>query len=117
MSHDQTTGSAGCDHQIKPMKKLMTALCFTCALAVATQAEEGQTKKKSEGKSAAAAEQKALRKEILAKYDTNKNGRLNKEEKARISAEDKAKFNKAFPEPKKKTAKKSEAADKESETK
>ena len=95
----------------------MTVLCFTCAFAVAAQAAESQPKKKSESKSAAAAEQKALRKEILEKYDTNKNGRLNKEEKAKISPEDKAKFNKAYPEPKKKTAKQSEAADKESETK
>ncbi len=99
------------------MKKLMTALCFTCALAVATQAEEGKTKKKSEGKSAAAAEQKALRKEITDKYDTDKNGRLNKEEKARISTQDKEKFNKAFPERKKKNAGKSEGETKEAEKK
>lgn len=95
----------------------MTALCFTCAFAVAAQAAESQPKKKSEGKSAAAAEQKALRKEILEKYDTNKNGRLNKEEKAKISAEDKEKFNKAFPERKKKDAGHPEADDKTADKK
>lgn len=95
----------------------MTALCFTCAFAVAVQTAEGQPKKKSEGKSAAVAEQKSLRKEILEKYDTDKNGRLNKEEKVKITAEDKAKFNKAFPERKKKNADKSEAENKAGEKK
>lgn len=40
-------------------------------------------------------EQKALIKEITAKYDTNKDGKLSKEERAKISAEDKAKLEKA----------------------
>ena len=77
------------------MKKLLTALCFTCALAVVAQAEEGtETKKKHQGKPPTA-EQKAMQKELLEKYDTNKDGRLDKAEKSKISAEDKAKLEKA----------------------
>jgi hypothetical protein len=40
-------------------------------------------------------EQKELRKALLAKYDTNKDGKLDKEERAKISAEDKEKLIKA----------------------
>jgi len=72
------------------MKKLLVALCVTCALAVAAQAQDAK-----EGKSKPTAEQKALQKEMIAKYDTNKDGKLDKEEKAKISAEDKAKMEKA----------------------
>jgi hypothetical protein len=38
---------------------------------------------------------RALRKEILEKYDTNKNGRLDKQERAKISKEDQEKLEKA----------------------
>ena len=40
-------------------------------------------------------EQKKVRKEITTKYDTNKNGRLDKEEKSKMSTEDKEKLEKA----------------------
>ena len=92
------------------MKKLLTALCFTCALAIATQAEEGtQTKKNHQGKPATA-EQKAMQKEILEKYDTNKDGKLDKTEKSKISADDKAKMEKAGLGHKKKAGEKTEDA-------
>lgn len=73
------------------MKKLLAALCFTCALIVAVHAEDAKETKKH----GSTPEQKALRKEILEKYDTNKDGKLSKEERAKISAEDKAKLEKA----------------------
>jgi len=77
------------------MKKLLTALCFTCALAVAAQADEGtEAKNKHQGKPPTP-EQKAVQKEILEKYDTNKNGKIDKDERAKISPEDKAKMEKA----------------------
>lgn len=77
------------------MKKLLTALCLTCALAVAAQTEEGTgTGKKHQGKPPTA-EQKAMQKEILEKYDANKNGKIDKAERTKISAEDKAKMEKA----------------------
>jgi hypothetical protein len=80
------------------MKKLLVALCVTSALAIAAQAqEEGKEKKTESRRPAPTAEQKALRKEMLEKYDTNKDGKLDKEERAKISAEDKAKMEKFGP--------------------
>jgi len=86
------------------MKKLLVVTCLTCALALAAHAAEGEGKKKDAGKAKTTptAEQKALRKEITAKYDTNKDGKLDKEERAKISAEDKEKMEKAGLGPKKK---------------
>lgn len=72
------------------MKKLLIALCFTCALALAVQAEEGKKEHKK-----MTDEQKTLMKDMLTKYDTNKDGKLDKEERAKISAEDKEKMQKA----------------------
>jgi len=40
-------------------------------------------------------EQKKLRKEMVEKYDTNKNGRLDKAERSRISKEDQEKMDQA----------------------
>jgi len=86
------------------MKKLLAISCLTCALAIAVQADDTAPKKegKAKAKPAATAEQKALRKEITAKYDTNKDGKLDKEERAKISAEDKGKMENAGLGPKKK---------------
>jgi hypothetical protein len=76
------------------MKKLLVALCLTSVLALSAYAQDT---KPEEGKKkpALTEEQKALKKEMLAKYDTNKDGKLDKEEKAKISAEDKEKMEKA----------------------
>lgn len=82
------------------MKKLLTILCVTCALALVANAEETK-EKEGKKKAAPTAEQKALRKEITEKYDTNKNKRLDKEERSKMSAEDKARWEKAFPDQKK----------------
>jgi uncharacterized OsmC-like protein len=89
---------------MNPMKKLLVASCLTCVLALAAHAADGEGKKDSEAKvkPAPTAEQKALRKEIRAKYDTNKDGKLDKEERAKISTEDKEKMEKAGLGPKKK---------------
>lgn len=46
-------------------------------------------------------EQKKARKDLLAKYDANKDGKLDKEERAKITDEDKAKLKKAGLTPKK----------------
>ena len=43
----------------------------------------------------AAEERRKTRKEMLEKYDTNKNGKLDKQERARISKEDQEKLEKA----------------------
>ena len=68
------------------MKKILTLLCVTCALAVAAQAQDS-TKKKHEP----SPEMKAL----LDKYDTNKDGKLDKAEKSKMTAEDKEKLQQA----------------------
>lgn len=41
------------------------------------------------------AEQQSLQKDMLAKYDTNKNGKIDKTERAAMSKEDQDKFTKA----------------------
>ena len=67
------------------MKKLLVALCLTCVLAVdANAAEKGKHPALTD-------EQKAARKELLEKYDANKDGKLDKDEMAKISAEERAK--------------------------
>jgi len=71
------------------MKKLLVALCFTCALALAAHAEDKAEGGKSEAKKPQlTAEQKAARKALVEKYDTNKDGKLDKEERAKIPAEE-----------------------------
>jgi hypothetical protein len=80
---DQTTRNNG-----EPMKKLLTVLCATCALSLSLQAGEGKKCEMTD-------EQKAVCKEFVTKYDANQDGKLDKEEKAKISAEDKATLEKA----------------------
>lgn len=70
------------------MKKLLVALCLTCALVLAAHAgDEGEKKAESKSKSPTA-EQKALRKTIREKYDTNKDGKLDAAEKAAVPQEE-----------------------------
>jgi hypothetical protein len=76
------------------MKKLLIALCFTCVLAVAAQAQttnKAEAGKPEGGKPELTAEQKAYRKTLVEKYDTNKDGKLDKEERAKITPEERAK--------------------------
>ena len=84
------------------MKKLLVACCLTGVLAFAAQADDTKKDSEAKAKPTPSAEQKALRKEMTAKYDTNKDGKLDKEERAKISAEDKEKMEKAGLGPKKK---------------
>lgn len=85
------------------MKKLLIALCCTCALALAAQADDTTSGKK---KPQPTAEQKALKKDMLAKYDANKDGKLTKEERAKFTPEEKTKWEKTFPQQKKKNTEK-----------
>jgi len=68
-------------------KLVVTVLAMACALSLTASAAEGKQKLTDE--------QKALKKELLEKYDTNKDGKLNKEERAKMSKEDKQKAEKA----------------------
>ena len=81
------------------MKLLFIAACLTCALGLAANAAEGDAKKEgSEHKSTAPGqEQKAIRKELTEKYDTDKSGRLDKEERAKMTPEDAEKWKNAAP--------------------
>ena len=70
------------------MKKLLiAAIGLLCATAIVVQAQENKPAKKE-----MTPEQQAVMKDILAKYDTNKDGKLDKEEKAKITQEDKDKM-------------------------
>ena len=72
------------------MKKILCALLVLgCVVTLSVNAEEKKEKKEL------SPEAKALMKEITAKYDTNKDGKLDKEEREKISAEDKEKMAKA----------------------
>ena len=82
------------------MKKMLVAIAgLACAFALAVSSAQAQEKHKLTD------EQKAVMKEMLAKYDANKDGKLDKEERAKISADDKAKMEKAGLGHKKKDAK------------
>ena len=75
------------------MKKLLVAaVALLCASTILVQAQDTAPKKE---KKVLTAEQKALWKEIVTKYDTNKDGKLDKTERAVISQEDKDKLEKA----------------------
>ena len=69
------------------MKKLLVAaLGLLCATAIMVQAQDAKPKK------ALTPEQQTVMKEMLAKYDTNKDGKLDKTEKAAMTQEDKDKM-------------------------
>ena len=75
------------------MKKLLAAaIALCCATAIVVQAQDAAPKKHK-----LTPEQKQVQTDMLAKYDTNKDGKLDKTEKAAMTAEDKAAWNKAFP--------------------
>ena len=77
------------------MKKILVAvLGMLCATAIVVNAQDAATPAKP-AKKALTADQQALQKEMLAKYDTDKNGKLDKTERAAISKEDKDKMTKA----------------------
>jgi hypothetical protein len=75
-----------------PMKKLLVALCFMCALALAAHAEdEGKEKKATTKRANPTTEQKAYRKTLTEKYDANKNGKLDADEREKITDEEREK--------------------------
>jgi len=72
------------------MKKLLVAaIGILCATAIMVQAQDAKPKKEL------TPEQQTVMTEMLAKYDTNKDGKLDKAEKAKMSQEDKDKMAKA----------------------
>jgi hypothetical protein len=70
------------------MKKLLVAtLGFLCATAIMVHAQDAAPKKKK-----LTPEQQTVMTEMLAKYDTNKDGKLDKTERAAMTQEDKDKM-------------------------
>lgn len=90
------------------MRKLLALFAIVGALTVVNVASAQQAPAPAHDKKAKAAltdEQKKLRHDLLAKYDANKNGKLDPDELAKVSDEDKAKLKEAHlggPGPKKK---------------
>jgi hypothetical protein len=76
-------------YQINMKKFLALALGLLCITAVAVHADDAKPKKKL------TAEQKSLRKEMIEKYDTNKDGKVDKDEAKKITKEDQDKMDKA----------------------
>ena len=81
----------------KTMKKLLALAlgvsllgALSPALVRAADADNGAKKRARPTE-----EQRKLRKELIEKYDTNKDGKLDKEERAKISKEDQEKLEKA----------------------
>jgi hypothetical protein len=69
------------------MKKfLVTIIGLLCATAIMVQAQDAKPKKEY------TPEQQTVMTEMLAKYDANKNGKLDKEERAAMTQEDKDKM-------------------------
>jgi hypothetical protein len=79
------------NHKMK--KLILSTLCVLCTSALVVSAQDAKPAKKA--KHELTAEQKAVMDEMLAKYDTNKDGKLDKTEKAAMSKEDKDKLTKA----------------------
>ena len=72
------------------MKKLLViAFGLLVAGALTVSAAEGKQKKEQ------TPEQQKLRKEMIAKYDANKDGKVDEQEAAKISSEDQAKMKEA----------------------
>lgn len=69
------------------MKKLLVAIMTAaCALAITAKAADATDKPKL------TKEQKAERKALIEKYDANKDGKIDKEERAKMTKEDKEKW-------------------------
>jgi len=81
------------------VKLTLLAVGMSSALVLTAAADDKEEKKPERPRPPLTEEQKALRKEIVAKYDTNKDGKLDAEERKAISAEDREKLAKTRPAP------------------
>ncbi len=76
------------------MKKLLAAaVAILCVTSIAVQAEDAPKKEKKKP----TPEQIQIKNDMLAKYDTNKDGKLDKAEREAMSPADKETFHNAFP--------------------
>src|SRR3954462_14887071 len=87
------------------MKTLLTILYGACLAATltfsqaadssATSSDDAAKKPERRQRPKLTEEQKQLRKDLLAKYDSNKDGKLDRDERAKFSDDDKDKLKKA----------------------
>jgi len=75
---------------MRSLKLVIYAVCLATSLNLALAQD-----KKAKKDTTLTDEQQRLRKELLAKYDTNKDGKLDRNEQKNVSSEDKAKLKKA----------------------
>lgn len=76
------------------LRVMILAVGLACAMTLTVRAEDDKKPEKPK-RPQLTEEQKALRKEIVDKYDKDKDGKLSPEERKEISAEDKEKMQKA----------------------
>ena len=76
------------------LRAMILAAGLASAMVLTARAEDDKKPEKPK-RPEQTEEQKALRKEIVAKYDKDKDGKLSPEERKEISAEDKEKMQKA----------------------
>jgi hypothetical protein len=81
------------DERLNMLRVLVLILGLSGGMVLMANAADEQKPKRPQPTE----EQKALRKEMIGKYDKNKDGKLDAEERKAMSAEDKEKWAKAFP--------------------
>ena len=79
---------------MKRVSLIIAGICLAATLNLRA-ADEAAASDKPAAKPHRTEEQKKLLKEINDKYDTNKDGKLDKEERTKISADDKERLKKA----------------------
>lgn len=79
---------------MKRVSLIIAGICLAATLNLRA-ADDAAAGDKPAAKPHRTEEQKKLLKEITDKYDTNKDGKLDKEERAKISADDKERMKKA----------------------
>ena len=86
MPTERVAQSKAAKQTVRIMKKIAAIALGLCLVGtVAVKAEDKEKAKPTEA-------QKQLRKEMTEKYDTNKDGKIDKEERAKISEDDKKKM-------------------------
>jgi hypothetical protein len=81
---------------MKRLSLIIAGFCLAATLSLRAADETPTTEKPATKQHRTRTpEQKALLKEITTKYDANKDGKLDKEERQKISSEDKARLKKA----------------------
>ncbi|MDB6052849.1 MAG: hypothetical protein JWN25_372 [Verrucomicrobiales bacterium] len=98
------------------MKKLLCITLGLCFLGIADIHAAKSAKKTDAKKGVLTEEQKTTVKDLVAKYDTNKDGKMDKDEIKKMTSEDAAKYKSLMAVVKKADKKAAKAGDKTTET-